>query len=258
MIKREQPNINMNYDQLEVTVFSDFVSLGAAAATHVAKILNETVAARGTASIILATGNSQLSFLKAIGTDETIAWNKISVFHMDEYLGMSDTHPASFRKYMYDNLISHVHPREFYGLKGDAPNVGVEIARYTQLLAQQQPVLCVMGIGENGHLAFNDPPADFETTATLHVVNLDEACRRQQVGEGHFAALAAVPTQALSLTISALIRPPHVLVIAPETRKAAAIKAALTGPITPDCPASILRTCAHAQLYLDRDSASLL
>lgn len=248
----------MKYDQLNVTVFPTNDALGQAAAIHVSQILRDAVAARGEAAVILATGNSQLAFMRNLRGDSTIPWNKISIFHMDEYLGMSESHPASFRKYIRDNLVSHVNPKAFYGMDGDAKDANAEIVRYSQLIAQHQPVLCVMGIGENGHLAFNDPPADFETQATAHVVNLDEACRKQQVGEGHFPSMASVPTQALSLTIRALIRPPNVLVISPEHRKAAAVKAALTGPISPHCPASILRTCAHAQLYLDGDSASLI
>ena len=248
----------MKYDQLNVTVFESNAALGAHAAAQLARILRTEIAAHGQAAVILATGNSQLAFMRALRNDKTIAWDKISVFHMDEYLGMSDSHSASFRKYLHDNLVSHVHPRNFFGMDGDAKDSAAEIDRYTQLLAQHRPIAVVMGIGENGHLAFNDPPADFATTATVHVVNLDEACRRQQVGEGHFPSMAAVPTQALSLTIHALIQPPNLLVIAPERRKAAAVKAALTGPITPDCPASILRKCAHAQLYLDTDSASLI
>jgi glucosamine-6-phosphate deaminase len=169
---------------------------------------------------------------------------------------MPETHPASFRRYLREQLVDHVHPRAFFGMRGDAVDVEAEITRYTDLLHCHQPTACVMGIGENGHLAFNDPPADFNTTATVHVVNLDEACRRQQVGEGHFASLDEVPRQALSLTIPALLRPSHLLVVVPEARKAAAVKAALLGPVTPDCPASILRTCAHARLFLDADSAS--
>ncbi len=248
----------MKYDQLNVTVFPSNEALGQAAATHVSQILRDAVAARGEAAVILATGNSQLAFMRSLRGDRAIPWNKISIFHMDEYLGMSESHPASFRKYIRENLVSHVNPKAFYGMDGDAKDANAEIARYSQLIAQHQPVLCVMGIGENGHLAFNDPPADFTTQDTAHVVNLDEACRKQQVGEGHFPSMAAVPTQALSLTVHALMRPPNVLVICPERRKAEAVKAALTGPISPNCPASILRTCAHAQLYLDSDSASLL
>jgi glucosamine-6-phosphate deaminase len=177
---------------------------------------------------------------------------------MDEYLGISDLHPASFRYVLQKRLVELLHPHAFYGILGDAPDVAAELVRYTALLKDQQPVACIMGIGENGHLAFNDPPANFTSTHTIELVDLVDSCRQQQVGEGHFATIADVPAQALSLTIPALLSPAHVFVIAPEHRKAVAIQAALEGPISPDCPASILRTAAHAQLYLDRDSAALL
>jgi len=148
--------------------------------------------------------------------------------------------------------------RTFYGSAGDAADIAVEMERYADLLKAHRPIACIMGIGENGHLAFNDPPADFTTRRIIHLVSLVESCRQQQVGEGHFARLDDVPRQAISLTVPALLTPPHILVIAPEARKAAAVRAALEDPITPDCPASILRTAPHARLYLDRDSAALL
>jgi glucosamine-6-phosphate deaminase len=177
---------------------------------------------------------------------------------MDEYLGLPAQHPASFRHVIQEQLVARVHPRAFYGIAGDAPDVVVEMERYAELLNDHQPIACVMGIGENGHLAFNDPPADFNTTQIIHVVTLIESCRQQQVGEGHFARLEDVPRQAISLTVPALLKPQHALVIAPEARKAQAVRAALEGPITPDCPASILRSVSQARLYLDRDSAALL
>ena len=177
---------------------------------------------------------------------------------MDEYLGIDEQHPASFRRVLHDQLVAALRPQAFHGIRGDAEDVEAELERYSALLAAQPPVACVMGIGENGHLAFNDPPADFTIVRTIQVVTLDEACRRQQVGEGHFARLEEVPRHAISLTIPALLAPRHVLVIAPEKRKAAAVRAALEGPLTPDCPASILRTAAHARLFLDRASAALL
>jgi glucosamine-6-phosphate deaminase len=171
---------------------------------------------------------------------------------------MPETHPASFRRFLNQHIRDGFHPLAMYGIQGDAADTAAEIARYEVLLKHYPPVLCVMGIGENGHLAFNDPPADFQTPKTLHVVTLDEICRRQQVGEGHFAGLDDVPEQALSLTVPALLKPPHVMVLVPEARKAHAVQAALEGAVTELCPASILRTQAHVALYLDRDSAGLL
>jgi glucosamine-6-phosphate deaminase len=143
-------------------------------------------------------------------------------------------------------------------MRGDAPDVGAELARYAGLLAAHPPDACVLGIGENGHLAFNDPPADFDTQSAIHVVELDPRCRAQQVGEGHFASLEEVPRRALSLTVPALLAPPHVLAVVPEARKAEAVQAALYGPVSPECPASILRTQPHVTLYLDAESARLV
>jgi len=243
---------------MRVNIYDSNEALGAAAADDLAEILRSTIDERGEASIILATGNSQLSFMKALRAKQGITWDKVTVFHMDEYLGMSDQHPASFRRYIREQLTDVVHPRMFHAIEGDAEDVKAELAHYVSLLEEHKPVACVLGIGENGHLAFNDPPADFDTDKMIHVITLGERARLQQVGEGHFATLDEVPKQAITLTVPALLRPPHVLAVVPETRKAPAVKAALEGPVTPDCPASILHTMPHVKLYLDRDSASLL
>jgi glucosamine-6-phosphate deaminase len=246
------------YDDLRVTTFATNEELGAAAAGDFAAIVTAAVAEHGSASVILATGNSQLTFIEAVRGRTDIDWSRISVFHMDEYLGMSADHPASFRRWMWEKLVSHVDLQAFYGVEGDAESTDDELRRYTRLLEQHEPVLCVMGIGENGHLAFNDPPADFETTELIKVVTLDERSRKQQVGEGHFPSYEETPEQALSLTIPALLRPAHVMVLVPEERKAAAVSDALEGPASLECPASILRRTPHARLYLDVESASWL
>jgi len=246
------------YEKMQVNTYESNETLGSAAADDLADILRAAIAERGETSIIVATGNSQLAFMKALRVKQDIAWDRVTVFHMDEYLGMSDQHPASFRRYIREQLTDIVHPRIFYGIEGDTEDIEAELARYTSLLEEHRPVACVLGIGENGHLAFNDPPADFSADKIMDVVTLDETARKQQVGEGHFATIDEVPRQALSLTVPALLSPPHVLAVVPEIRKAAAVKAALEGPVTPDCPASILRTLMHVKLYLDRDSASLL
>jgi glucosamine-6-phosphate deaminase len=250
-------NTPTKIENMPVTVFESNAELGSAAAADFAGIVKRAVAERGETAVIFATGNSQLSFIHALRDHVDIPWSKISAFHMDEYLGMSDQHPASFRRFLREKIADVFRPKALYGILGDAPNIQAELARYTALLEQHKPVLCVLGIGENGHLAFNDPPADFNTTKTIHVVNLDEQCRRQQVGEGHFASLDQVPRQALSLTVPALLKPAHVMALVPEARKARAVQAALEGPVTEHCPASILRTHAHVRLYLDRDSAAL-
>jgi glucosamine-6-phosphate deaminase len=180
----------------------------------------------------------------------------VTIFHMDEYLGMPEEHPASFRRYIQEKLAGPVAARQFYGIQGDAADVAAEAERYTRLLGAHHPVACVLGIGESGHLAFNDPPANFAATPTMITVTLAESARRQQVGEGHFRSLAEVPAQAL--TIPALLAPPHVLGVVSEARRAEAVQRALEGPVTPECPASILRTRSNVRLYLDRDSASRL
>ncbi|MCX6081324.1 MAG: glucosamine-6-phosphate deaminase [Chloroflexi bacterium] len=245
-------------DLLPVLVFADDTQLGQAAADDLAAILKDAVQKNGETSIILATGNSQLPFMKALRQKNDLPWEHIYCFHMDEYIGMSDQHTASFRRYIREQIVNHVNPKEFYGIQGDAVDIQAELARYRRLLIEHPPVATVLGIGENGHLAFNDPPADFHTEAVIHVVDLDEACRQQQVNEGHFPTLDFVPTQAISLTVPALLATAHVLAIVPEKRKAAVVARTLHGPVTPDCPASILRTFPHAKLYLDPESASQL
>lgn len=243
---------------MRITIVDSNAAVGAAAAGDLAGILREAISTRGETAIILAAGNSQVSFMNALAAVQCLDWSKVDVFHMDEYIGIPEQHPASFRRYMREKLVDIVHPRAFHAIAGDAPDLAEEMSRYTALLAEHRPVACVLGIGENGHLAFNDPPADFKADRDLAVVTLDAASRRQQVGEGHFSAIDEVPARAVTLTIPALLAPRHVLAVVPEARKAHAVKNALEGPLTPACPASILRTALHVTLYLDRDSAALL
>ncbi len=247
---------NAKYGDLPVFVAPSNQALGEAAAEQFAKAVAHHVADHGDVSVILATGNSQLSFIRAVVRRDEIDWSKVTVLHMDEYLGMSEEHPASFRRWMQENLLAHVTPKEFHGMRGDADSVQDEIERYSTLVRDLDPAICVMGIGENGHLAFNDPPADLETRELIQVVELDEECRQQQVGEGHFASVEDAPTKAISLTVHALLRPKTVLVLVPESRKADAVRRSLIGPITPGCPASVLQQAPHARLYLDEDSAA--
>lgn len=249
---------SMRVDKMKVTVFESNEALGHAAAGDFAEIIKREVAEQGEAAAILATGNSQLSFVHALRERQDIPWDKVYVLHMDEYVGMSILHPASFRRFLKEKITDPFHPLITYGIEGDTTDIEGELARYTELLARHKPVVCVMGIGENGHLAFNDPPADFNTDKAIHVVTLDEVCRQQQVGEGHFASFDDVPTQAMSLTVPALLKPPHVMVLVPESRKATAVQAALEGPVSEDCPASILKTQAHVHVYLDPDSSAKL
>jgi glucosamine-6-phosphate deaminase len=250
--------IERQYDEMEVGIFDSNAEAGRAAAHDLGEILRGTIGAQGEAAIIVATGNSQLSFMEALRREAGIAWDRVTIFHMDEYLGMPEEHPASFRRFIREKLAEPVGARRFYGIQGDAADINAEAERYSRLLVEHRPVACVLGIGENGHLAFNDPPAAFAATQTMMRVTLAETARRQQVGEGHFKTLAEVPTEALTLTIPALLAAPHVLGVVPEARKAEAVRRALEGPVTPDCPASILRTRSNVRLYLDRDSAAQL
>lgn len=246
------------YGELAISTHPTNEALGAAAAQHFAQAVRQALAERDEVAVILATGNSQLSFIRAVRKRDDIDWSRITVLHMDEYLAMAENHPASFRRWMQVNLLDHITPRAFHGVCGDHEPVEEELARYTALLRDLDPAICVMGIGENGHLAFNDPPADLDTDDLVHVVALDDTCRKQQVGEGHFTSFDETPTHAISLTVPALLRPSTVLVLAPEARKATAVRAALLGPVTPDCPASILQRAANASLYLDQDSVAEL
>jgi glucosamine-6-phosphate deaminase len=249
---------DLKYRKLDVSIAASNDELGEAAAEAFASAVRSALQVKDEIAVILATGNSQLSFARAVRERDDIDWSRITVLHMDEYLGMSEDHPASFRRWMQENILQHVTPKAFHGVRGDHEPVEEELERYAGLLRELDPAICVMGIGENGHLAFNDPPADFETQDLIRVVDLDEACRSQQVGEGHFASLDETPHQAMTLTVHALLRPNTVLVLTPEKRKAKAVKAAIEGPVTPLCPASILQTQPQAHLYLDQESSSLL
>jgi len=221
--------------------------------------LQETLAAQGAAAVILATGNSQLQFLDALAALGGVEWSRVTLFHMDEYLGIDADHRGSFRRYMRDRVEARLKPKQFHYIEGDALLPLTECARYADLLAAQPVDLCCLGIGENGHLAFNDPPvADFADPHLVKLVKLDEACRQQQVGEGHFANLEAVPQFAFTLTIPMLCSARRMLCIVPEQRKAQAVRNALSGPIHTNCPASFLRRQSHCTLFLDRESASLL
>jgi glucosamine-6-phosphate deaminase len=244
--------------RIPVHVFESNEALGRRAADDLAAIFSRIIGEKGHVAIVLASANSQLTFLHALRVKKDIEWNKVTVFHMDEYSGMSDQHPASFARFISQELVSLVHPGAFYPINGASPDLNSELNRYADLLRRYPPDLCVLGIGENGHLAFNDPPADFRTKELIHIVTLDAQCRMQQVNEGHFATLKDVPRQAITLTVPALLAAKHVLAIVPEARKATPVKAALEGPVTPECPASILRTQPHVTMYLDQESASLL
>ena len=249
----------LQIDSLPVRVYETQADLAREVARTAHDHLTDVLAQKGSAAVILATGNSQIKFLEQLISLGGIDWSKITLFHMDEYLGIDANHTASFRRYMRERVEARVKPRVFNYIEGDAPLPLDECTRYTGLLEAQAIDLCCLGIGENGHLAFNDPPvADFNDPHKVKLVQLDRACREQQVNEGHFPNLAAVPPYAFTLTIPALCSAQKMLCIAPEKRKAKAVVDALRGPVSTACPASILRKQPHATLFLDKDSASLL
>ncbi|HZQ48121.1 MAG TPA: glucosamine-6-phosphate deaminase [Verrucomicrobiae bacterium] len=253
------PTKTFQADALSVRVYASQADLSQDVARITQAYLRETLAAKGSAAAILATGNSQIKFLEELVRLGGVDWSKITLFHMDEYLGIDAGHKASFRHYMRERVECRVKPRAFHYLEGDALLPMDECDRYTQLLRAQTIDLCCLGVGENGHLAFNDPPvANFEDKHAVTIAKLDEQCRLQQVNEGHFANMGAVPQYALTLTIPMLCAAKKMLCIAPEKRKAQAVKAALQGPISTSCPASILRRQPHATMFLDADSTSLL
>ena len=233
--------------------------MGQAAATFVAATLSSCIRIKGQATLILATGASQFTFLDSLKLEMDIDWSKITVFHLDEYIGIPETHPASFRKYLKERILDDVKPKKVHFIQGDATPVEDEIARYERLLKAIDIDIACIGIGENGHIAFNDPPvADFEDPMLIKPVELDPTCRQQQVGEGWFPKLSDVPTHALTLTIPAILRSKTISCVVPDERKAVAVKNMLHGPISTHCPASILRTHSDFTLFLDHAAAKLL
>jgi glucosamine-6-phosphate deaminase len=239
-------------------VFKDKVSLGNAASEQAATAIRRAIAERGLARIIAATAASQLEFLKPLTRAPGIDWKKVEAFHLDEYIGLPITHPGSFRKMMMEQLIAKTGITHYHLLEGDAPDPSVAVRQVGQQLASSPIDIAFLGIGENGHIAFNDPPADFTTEDPYIIVNLDEACRRQQVGEAWFADISQVPTRAISMSARQILKAREILAVVPDKRKAQAIKACFEGAISPIAPASILRRHPNATVYLDTDSASLL
>lgn len=229
-----------------------------AAANAASTKLREAINTNGHASFIVATGASQFDFLNALTNDSSIDWTKTTMFHLDEYIGISDKHPASFCKYLQERLVDIVQPGTVHFLNGIADDPQAECARLNTVISQHQIDVAFVGIGENGHLAFNDPPADFETEDPYIVVELDEACRLQQVGEGWFNGLDDVPTHAISMSIRHIMKSKTIICTVPDERKAAAVRDCLHGKISPMHPASILQEHLDCTVYLDSGSASLL
>jgi len=244
---------------MKLLIHETRAQMGAAAGRQAAELIAAAVAARGSANIILATGASQFEMLAALVAAPGVDWSAVSMFHLDEYIGLGAGHPASFRKYLKERFVDMAPAlKAAHLVNGDAADPAAECRRLGELIAAHPIDVACVGIGENGHLAFNDPPADFETDEAYLVVKLDEKCRRQQLGEGWFPTLEDVPQVAISMSVRQIMYSRTIICTVPDTRKAAAVKAALEGPITDLCPASILREHGDCRMFLDRAAASLL
>lgn len=255
------PEHHCRVDQLDVEVHATPAAMGRAAARAAAAWLHEVIGRQDEARVIFACAPSQDEFLAALARPElcgvALDWSRVAAFHMDDYIGLTGNHPQSFRAYLHSHLLSHVRVGRFHPLEADDADSRAACTRYADLLRAGPIDLICMGVGENGHIAFNDPPvANFDDPELVKVVELDEACRRQQVHDGCFAEIGDVPRRAITLTIPVFRHARRLSIHVHGTRKAAAIHAALRGPVTPSCPASILRTHPHATLYLDREAAA--
>jgi glucosamine-6-phosphate deaminase len=239
-------------------VFNDRAVLGQAAAKQAATAIQHALAERGHARIIAATAASQFEFLEALTKAPGIDWSRVEAFHLDEYIGLPVSHPGSFRKMLLELLVRKTGIANYHLLDGDAADPSEVLRRVGRELASSPVDIAFLGIGENGHIAFNDPPADFETEEPYIIVNLDEACHQQQVGEAWFADISQVPKQAISMSARQILKAKEILAVVPGPRKAQAVKACFEGAISPMAPASILRTHPNATVYLDKDSAALL
>jgi len=256
LAKATEENLR-RYCKVVIRCFNDKREMATVAAEQAAAILRETIQAEGKARLIAATGASQFEFLEVLTSLPGIDWQQVEMFHLDEYIGLPASHPASFRRFLQERLIQKTGITKYFLLDGEQDSTEV-MRRVGQALLAAPVDVAFVGIGENGHLAFNDPPADFRTEEPYLVVELDEACRRQQLGEGWFATLEDVPQRAISMSVRQILKSKQILCIVPDARKAAAVKACFDGEISPLAPASILRTHPHTTVYMDVHSAALL
>ncbi|HAF12186.1 MAG TPA: glucosamine-6-phosphate deaminase [Blastocatellia bacterium] len=243
---------------MDVAIFDSRLKLAQAAANEAAGLIRQAIAARGQAYLIAATGASQFEFLDELVLQPNVDWAQVTFFHLDEYVGLPKTHPASFRRYLQERIVDRVQPGAFHFVNGDALDPVAECRRVGELISRQTIAAAFVGIGENGHLAFNDPPADFYTQEPYLIVELDEGCRRQQVGEGWFESVDEVPQRAISMSIQQILKARNVLCVVPDGRKAQAVRDTLELEISPLRPASILRQHPRTTIYLDLESAALL
>lgn len=244
---------------MKVKIFETKQGMGKAAAKEAVRILTSTIKEKGEAVFIAATGASQFEFLENLTSIPSIDWSKMTMSHLDEYIGIPETHPASFRKYLKEKLIDKVHPGSVYLIKGGTEDPELECERLGKIIGQKEVDVAFVGIGENGHLAFNDPPANFNTEKPYIIVALDDACRRQQVGEGWFKSVDDVPKQAISMSVKQIMKSKHIICTAPDMRKAQAVKDCFKGnKISPECPASILKKHDNCFVFLDDQSSVYL
>jgi glucosamine-6-phosphate deaminase len=243
---------------MKIEIKNDPAELGRAAGREAGELIRRTIADRGSANIILATGTSQFETLKQLILEEDINWREVVMFHLDEYIALSDSHPASFRKYLKERFLSNVPPLKAVHLINGESNPEAECVWLGDLISQHPIDVALVGIGENGHLAFNDPPADFDTEEPYIIVDLDEACRKQQYGEGWFSKVDEVPTQAISMSVRQIMKSKHIICSVPDARKAEAVKNCVENPVSNMFPASILQTHANCSMYLDKASAQKL
>jgi len=244
---------------MNINLFRTKEGMGMAAAQKAAEILKDAINKKGEAHFIAATGASQFEFLEQLIQLHSIDWSKTRMFHLDEYVGLPENHPASFRKYLKDRFISKTRPGQIYLIEGDAQDPKEECERLNRIISQKELDVAFVGIGENGHLAFNDPPADFETERPYIIVELDDACRKQQLGEGWFESLEDVPEKAISMSVKQIMKSKHIICTVPDKRKAQAVKDCFKGyKISPDCPASILKKHENCFIFLDEQSSIYL
>jgi len=240
-------------------IFETKERMAMAAANSGAEAIRTAIAARGNANIIVATGASQFEMLEALSKEKDLAWDKVTGFHLDEYVGLPITHPASFRAYLWQRFISRLPlPMAGFHYVNAETNPKAECARLGEIIGKHPIDVAFIGVGENAHLAFNDPPADFDTDEPYLVVTLDEACRRQQMGEGWFPTLDDVPKQAISMSIRQILKSKRIICTVPDERKAKAVAGSIQGPLSNAVPGSILQRHENATIYLDKPAASLL
>ncbi len=243
---------------MQIIKSADKQTLGLLAAASASRVIRAAISAKGFADIIVATGASQFETLKHLVQDRAIDWSVVTMFHLDEYIGLPATHPASFQLYLRERFLAHVAPLKTVHFVSGEGDPAAECVRFNALIARTPIDLAFIGIGENGHLAFNDPPADFDTEVPFLVLDLDEACRRQQLGEGWFASLDLVPRQAISMSIRQIMKSAHIVGSVPDARKARAVRDCLQGPVTNLHPSSILQTHPRCEIFVDEASAALL